>query len=129
MSSERNSNPANHTRGSTVVRTLGVGGSEATLGAPQRGAGGRCRWQVVQVWTVAGPDLRGGFPPGPGRGIQAFSRESPDAKSRGGMPPRPPIFYGPLVSTRSFWRLWHIVPVVGLLRGPCTCPDLERFFV
>ena len=29
------------------VRTLWVGGSEATLGAPQRGAGGRCRWQVV----------------------------------------------------------------------------------
>ena len=28
--------------------------------------------------------------PGPGRGIQAFSRESPDAKSRGGMPPAPP---------------------------------------
>ena len=31
-----------------------------------------------------------GFPPGPGRGIQAFSRESPDAKSRGGDAPRPP---------------------------------------
>ena len=36
-------------------------------------------------------------------GIQAFSRESPDAKSRGGGPP-PPLFYGPLVPTRSFWR-------------------------
>ena len=42
------------------------------------------------VWTSAGWHLRGGFPPGPGRGIQAFSRESPDAKSRGGMPPAPP---------------------------------------
>ena len=38
-------------------------------------------------------------------GIQAFSRESPDAKSRGGMPPAPPLVYGPLVGTRSFWRL------------------------
>ena len=34
---------------------------------------------VAQVRTCAV-----GFPPGPGRGIQAFSRESPDAKSRGG---------------------------------------------
>ena len=61
-------------------------------------------------------------------GIQAFSRESPDAKSRGGMPPAPPFFYSPLVPTRSFWRLCHIVPVAGLLRYPCTCPDLETFF-
>ena len=45
---------------------------------------------MVRFWTSAGPDLRGGSPPGPGRGIQAFSRESPDAKSRGGMPPAPP---------------------------------------
>ena len=60
-------------------------------------------------------------------GIQAFSRESPDAKSRGGGPP-PPHFYGPLVGTRSFWRLWRIVPVEGLFRTPSTCPDLETFF-
>ena len=42
------------------------------------------------VGTVAGPDLRRRFPPGPGRGIQAFSRESRTQESRGG--PRPPIF-------------------------------------
>ena len=41
-------------------------------------------------------------PPGPGRGIRAFSRESPDAKSRGGGPP-PPFSYGPLAAARSFW--------------------------
>ena len=29
---------------------------------------------------------------------------------------------------RSFWRLWRIVPVIGLFRDPCTCPDLETFF-
>ena len=45
------------------------------------------------VGTFAGPDLRRGSPPGPGRGIQAFSRESPDAKSRGGGPP-PPLVLG-----------------------------------
>ena len=28
------------------------------------------------------------------------------------MPPAP-LFYGPLVGTRSFWRLCRIVPVVG----------------
>ena len=45
----------------------------------------------------------------------------------GGVPP-PPLVYGPLVSTRSFWRLWRIVPVIGLFRAPCTCPDLGTFF-
>ena len=44
-------------------------------------------------WTGAGWALRRGSPPGPGRGIQAFSRESPDAKSRGGGPP-PPLVLG-----------------------------------
>ena len=46
-----------------------------------------------------------------------------------GASPLDPRFYSPLVPTRSFWRLWRIVPVEGLLRAPCTCPDLERFFV
>ena len=45
-----------------------------------------------------------------------------------GASPLDPRFYGPLVPTRSFWRLWRIVPVEGLLRAPCTCPDLETFF-
>ena len=44
------------------------------------------------VWDLRRLEPRGGSPPGPGRGIQAFSRESPDAKSRGGMPPAPPFF-------------------------------------
>ena len=92
------------------------------------GRGGSAVSAGGSVWTIAGWALRGGFPPGPGRGIQAFSRESPDAKSRGGGPP-PPLVYGPLVPTRSFWRLWRIVPVEGLFRCPCTCPDLGRFFV
>ena len=45
------------------------------------------------------------------------------------MAPRPPFFYGPLVPTRSFWRLCRIVSVEGLFRTPSTCPDLGRFFV
>ena len=59
---------------------------------------------MVRVWTSAGPDLQRGFPPGPGRGIQAFSRESPDAKSRGGWPPAP-LGLGP--------ARWHSL-VLGL---------------
>ena len=46
-----------------------------------------------------------------------------------GASPLDPRVYGPLVPTRSFWRLWRIVPVEGLFRCPCTCPDLGRFFV
>ena len=84
-------------------------------------------WQVVQAWTVAGSHLRGGFPPGPGRGIQAFSRESPDAKSRGGMPPAP-RFRARSLPLARFGVGCHIVPVDRLLRAPCTYPDLEAFF-
>ncbi len=97
-----------------------------------RGPARKSRGAVSAVGRWSGWDQRRlaparWFPARSRAGIQAFSRESPDAKSRGGMPP-PPLFYGPLVATRSFWRLWHVVPVVGLLRGPCTCPDLETFF-
>ena len=69
----------------------------------------------------------GWFPARSRAGIQAFSRESPDAKSRGGGPP-PPHFYGPLVGTRSFWRWKRSRTIVGLVRHPSTCPDLETFF-
>ena len=44
------------------------------------------------VRTIAGWALRGGFPPGPGQGIQAFSRESPDARVAGDAP-RPPALW------------------------------------
>ena len=45
-----------------------------------------------------------------------------------GASPLDPRFYGPLVPTRSFWRLWRIVPVEGLFRSPSTCPDLGSHF-
>ena len=62
----------------------------ASLG-PAGGAGGLvCRRQVVLLRPSQVRTCDVGSPPGPGRGIQAFSRESPDAKSRGGMPPAPP---------------------------------------
>ena len=64
--------------------------------------------------------------------LRAGARLSPEkagGKSAGGLAPWTPFFYGPLVPTRSFWRLCRIVPVVGLLRCPSACPDLGRFFV
>ena len=68
-----------------VVVALTVPRGAAPWGSPSSVAG--------PTGTGAGWHLRGGFPPGPGRGIQAFSRESPDAKSRGGGPP-PPLVLG-----------------------------------
>ncbi len=112
-----------------VVETLTVPRGAAPRGPPARRGrvGLLCRRQVVRVLDRRRLAPAAWVPARSRAGIQAFSRESPDAKSRG-MPP-PPLFYGPLVATRWFWRLWHIVPMVGLLRGPCTCPDLGRFFV
>ncbi len=56
------------------------------------------------------------FPPGPGRGIQAFSRESPDAKSRGGCPPAPPVLRPARCSLARFGVVGRSETVVGLLR-------------
>ena len=67
-----------------------------------------------------------GSRPTPG-GSPAFSGES-RRKERRGQCPLAPRFYGPLALARSFWRSCRMVPVVGLLRHPCLCPDLETFF-
>ena len=64
--------------------------------------------------------------PAPG-GSPAFSGES-RRKERRGPCPLDPLFYGPLVPTRSFWRLWRIVPVEGLVRCPSAYPDLDSHF-
>ena len=68
-----------------VVELLRCHGVQRPGGSPSSAAG--------PAGTGAGWHLPRGFPPGPGRGIQAFSRESPDAKSRGGMPPAPPFLW------------------------------------
>ena len=74
--------------------------------------------------------------------LPASGRSAPGARLPGGVPispekwgergpgasPLDPRFYGPLALARSFWRLWRIVPVVGLCRHPSVCPDLETFF-
>ena len=65
--------------------------------------------------------------PVPGGGSRLSLEKARTERVAGGGPP-PPFFHGPLVPTRSFWRLCRIVPVVGLFRCPCTCPDLGTFF-
>ena len=45
-----------------------------------------------------------GFPPGPGRGIQAFSKRKPGRKESRGVAPRPPFFMVRSLLARSFWR-------------------------
>ncbi len=105
----------------TIVPRFGVGF--------QRGKGGRGRFCPPaggSFWTGAGWALRRGFPPGPGRGSR-LSRESPDAKSRGGMPP-PPFMMARSFPLARFGVVGRIVPVVGLFRCPSACPDLGRFF-
>ena len=62
--------------------------------------------------------------PTPG-GSPAFSGES-RRKERRGRCPLDPLFYGPLA---RFGVVGRSGAVVGRLRGPCTCPDLGRFFV
>ncbi len=68
-------------------------GKDLLLGGRGRGRPG---WLSVggSVGTSAGWTLQRGFPPGPGRGIQAFSRRKPGRKSRGGDAPRPPWVRG-----------------------------------
>ena len=93
--------------------------------------GGLCCRQVVQVWTGAGWVLRGGFPPGPGRGARGgtayplggrgsseasrrsaplprlpgggphFSREM--GRKRAGAPPLDPTFYSRSLPLAGFW--------------------------
>ena len=95
------------------------------LGAPaRRGSsviGRRFRWNRCRV------DPATWVPRRRPRGSPAFFGRKPEERTPGASP-LDPGFYGPLAAARSFWRLCHIVPVPGLLRYPCTCPDLETFF-
>ena len=85
-------------------------------------------WQVVPLRPSQVSPCEVGSRPVPGGGSRLALETARTQRVAGGCPP-PPLVYGPLVGTRSFWRLWHIVLVEGLLRYPCTCPDLGRFFV
>ena len=80
------------------------------------------------VGTGAGPDLRRGSPPGPGRGIQAFSKRKPGRKESRGVAPRPPFFMARSFPLARFGVVGRSGTVVGLFRHPCMCPDLEPFF-
>ena len=101
-----------------MARTSFLG---AAVGAAGVAVGGWFRWNQRRSRPAAWVPAR----------LRAGARLSPEkagGKSAGGLAPWTPFFYGPLVPTRSFWRLCRIVPVVGLFRNPSTCPDLETFF-
>ena len=101
-----------------MARTSFLG---AAVGAAGVAVGGWFRWNQRRSRPAAWVPAR----------LRAGARLSPGqagGKSAGGLAPWTPFFYGPLVPTRSFWRLCRIVPVVGLFRNPSTCPDLETFF-
>ena len=93
-----------HRSGHGQIQLTLVGGFlDRRPGGTQVRPGGLCRGrQVVPSGTVAGPDLRRGFPPGPGRGSR-LSLEKARTQRVAGEGPRPPFFYGPLAAARSFW--------------------------
>ena len=66
------------------------------------------------------------FPARSRAGIQAFSRESPDAKSRGGCPPPQP--QGPARSHSLVLAWWGAAERQYFPLQPVPCPDLGTFF-
>src|SRR5699024_1038918 len=63
--------------------------------------------------------------------LRAGARLCPEkagGKSAGGFAPWPPFFRARSFPLAGFGVVGRSVPVDGLLRNPCTCPDLETFF-
>ena len=83
---------------------------------------------LAKGFSLADSVRRGAAPRGPA--CPAGVPISPEKwGERGpGASPLDPRFYGPLAAARSFWRLCHIVPVMGLFRRPSSYPDLGTFF-
>ena len=88
------------------------------------GSGGVLR----TLWAVgAFPVPRGARPGGPAcQQGPHFSREM--GRRRGGQAPWTPGFRARSFPLARFGVVGRIVPVEGLVRCPCTYPDLERFF-
>ena len=119
--------PGPPVRGSPVLRALWVGGSGRPAPARSR-AGARCG----TAYPSGGPgsyEASGRSAPGapPARRGSPFLPRNGEKEGRGRCP-LDPQFYGPLAAARSFWRLCHIVPVMGLFRCPSSYPDLGTFF-
>ena len=97
----------------TVPRGAAPWGSPSSVAAP--------------TGTGAGWHLRGGFPPGPGRGSR-LSLEKARTQRVAGEGPRPPFFRARSFPLARFGVVGRSVPVDGLLRNPWTCPDLDSHF-
>ena len=111
-------------RGPRGAAPQGGFGGTPPEGTQHRAAPGR--WSGFGLAQVGTCEV--GSRPVPGGGSRLSLRESPDAKSRGGWPPAPPFFMARSFPLARFGVVGRIVPVYGLLRCPCTCPDLGRFF-
>ena len=117
----RNGDPPPGRRGPRAAPQGGFGGTPRGV----RGTGRPGRWSGLD-WRRLAPAR---WVPARSRaGIQAFSKRKPGRKKSRGRAPAP-LFRARSLLARSFWRSCRIVPVEGLLRGPCTRPDLGRFFV
>ena len=128
-----------------VLRTLRVVGALTGLGAQRpvgRLPGGGPRFSRETGGRGPGPSVidrrfrrkpsqgvpcHVGSRPVPGGGSRLSLRESPDAKSRGGGPP-PPHSMARSFPLARFGVVGRSGAVVGLFRGPSTCPDLGAFF-
>ena len=66
--------------------------------------------------------------PVPGGGSRLSLEKARTQRVAGGWPPAPPFFRARSFPLARFGVGCHIVPIDGLLRCPCTCPDLETFF-
>ena len=109
--------------GSVTKRTPLGRVSSCTIGVLlpvlSRGAGGRPSSVLGTVGTAAGYNLRRGFPPLSGAGIQAFSKRKPRRKESQGVPPCTPW------NKTARWGSLHLLgrcPLRPSLSGSCA-PD------
>ena len=116
-----------------MLRALRMGSSEAALGRsaplPARPrAGARCG----TAYPLGGPgsyEASGRSAPGapPARRGSPFLPRNGEKEGRG-QAPWTPGFMARSFPLARFGVVGRIVPVEGLVRYPCTYPDLERFF-
>ena len=95
--------------------------------APSEALGRGCRRQVVRLGPAQVGTCEVGSRPVPGGGSR-LSLEKARTQRVAGEDPRPPFFRARSFPLARFGVAGRSGTVVGLVRCPCTCPDLGRFF-